>query len=189
MTLAYDRYYQTENLFGDPYPELIQFFTNYPKRGNLLDLGCGQGRNAIALAKLGYQVTGIDSSKTGIHQMNLIAQNLDLSLKGLTEDIHSFTHLKEYDFVLLDSMFHFTPKDKTKEIDFIKKLIDEVHKDCLITFCIPNKKNIITTLKELVDSEVQMSYILEKDFDYIFKDSESNHQSTTPYKMLVVQKM
>lgn len=54
MTATYDKYYQTENLFGDPYPELIEFFANYPKKGKVLDLGCGQGRDAIAIAQLGY---------------------------------------------------------------------------------------------------------------------------------------
>lgn len=41
MTVTYDKYYQTENLFGDPYPELIKFLTDYPKKGKVLDLGCG----------------------------------------------------------------------------------------------------------------------------------------------------
>ena len=74
MTVTYDKYYQTENLFGEPYPELIEFFAEYPYKGKLLDLGCGQGRDAIALARLGYSVTGIDNSKVGIQQMNQIGQ-------------------------------------------------------------------------------------------------------------------
>ena len=52
MNVSYDKQYQTENLFGEPYSE----------RGRLLDLGCGQGRNAIPLAQLGYEVTGMDIS-------------------------------------------------------------------------------------------------------------------------------
>lgn len=31
MTVTYDKYYQTENLFGEPYPELIEFFAEYPE--------------------------------------------------------------------------------------------------------------------------------------------------------------
>lgn len=50
MTVTYDKHYETENLFGDPYPELIEFFDKYSRKGNLLDLGCGQGRDAIPLA-------------------------------------------------------------------------------------------------------------------------------------------
>ncbi len=74
MTASYDKHYQTENLFGEPYPELIDFFTAYPERGKLLDLGYGQGRNAIPLARMGYEVTGIDISRVGIEQMNKVVR-------------------------------------------------------------------------------------------------------------------
>lgn len=58
----YDKYYETENLFGKPYAELIEFFNNYDHKGCLIDIGCGQGRDCIPLARLGYKVTGIDNS-------------------------------------------------------------------------------------------------------------------------------
>ncbi|GAB4420923.1 MAG: hypothetical protein OHK0039_35150 [Bacteroidia bacterium] len=122
MTVAYDAYYQTENLFGEPYPELIAFFTEYPRKGKVLDLGCGQGRDAIALARLGYAVTGIDSSKVGVEQMNLIGQNEKLNLAGQLGDIYIFNNFDKFDIALLDSMFHFSKKDKKKEIELVKKL-------------------------------------------------------------------
>lgn len=37
MPVTYDKYYQTENLFGEPYPELIEFFAEYPRKGKVLD--------------------------------------------------------------------------------------------------------------------------------------------------------
>ena len=82
MTVPYDKYYQTENLFGKPYPELIEFFAEYSKRGKVLDLGCGQGRDAITLARLGYTVVGIDKSKVGVEQMNRIAEAESLTVTG-----------------------------------------------------------------------------------------------------------
>ena len=105
MTVTYDKYYQTENLFGDPYSELIEFFAEYPKNGKILDLGCGQGRDAIALARLGYSVTGIDNSKVGIEQMNQIGKDENLNLVGQVGDIYSFSRFDQFDIVLLDSMF------------------------------------------------------------------------------------
>jgi len=138
MTFTYDKYYQTENLFGKPYPELIEFFTEYPKKGSVLDLGCGQGRDSIPLARLGYNVTGIDNSKVGIEQMNRIAKTDSLKLNGQVADIFEFDNFVEYDFILLDSMFHFVKNDRMKEINFIKRIISEVKKDCLLVFCIQN---------------------------------------------------
>jgi len=72
--VEYDKHYQTEKLFGSPYPELIAFYAAITQKGKLLDLGCGQGRNAIALAKLGYEVTGIDYSIIGIEQLKKVAK-------------------------------------------------------------------------------------------------------------------
>lgn len=34
----YDKYYKTENLFGDPYAELLEFFRDYQSKGKLLDV-------------------------------------------------------------------------------------------------------------------------------------------------------
>ena len=75
----YDKYYEVEDLFGEPYPELIDFFRRYEPKGKMIDLGCGQGRDLIYLARLGYIVTGIDNSKVGIDQMNSISEKEGLN--------------------------------------------------------------------------------------------------------------
>ena len=96
MKVSYDKYYQTENLFGAPYPELIAFFSEFPQKGTVLDLGCGQGRDAIALARLGYAVTGVDNSKVGIDQMNQIAKAENLNLAGQVLDIYAFNQFENF---------------------------------------------------------------------------------------------
>lgn len=91
MKVEYNKYYLTENLFGEPYPELVEFYSKIKNKGKLLDLGCGQGRDSIPLAKLGFTVTGVDNSIAGIKQLNEIAEKEGLSLKGVVEDIYSYT--------------------------------------------------------------------------------------------------
>ena len=68
------------------YPELIDFFKHYEPEGNIIDLGCGQGRDSISQAKLGYKVTGIDNSKVGIDQMNTISKKERLIMAKRTEE-------------------------------------------------------------------------------------------------------
>ncbi|MBD3276175.1 MAG: methyltransferase domain-containing protein [Candidatus Marinimicrobia bacterium] len=188
MTVTYDKYYQTENLFGKPYPELIEFFADYRKKGTVLDLGCGQGRDAIALARLGYSVTGIDKSKVGIDQMNKIGSAENLDLVGQVGDIYSFDQFDEFDIILLDSMFHFAKNDKEKEIGLVKKTVSQIEKGCLLVICIQDTGNKVQILNQAVDYEKKLSRLVDKKFKYIFKDEESRHTSVTDYRMIVIEK-
>lgn len=185
MKATYDKYYLTANLFGDPYPELMEFFTKYPKKGRVLDLGCGQGRNAIALARLGYSVTGIDISKVGIDQLNQIGQSEKLNLIGQIGDIYTFNQLVDFDIVLLDSMFHFAKKDKEKEIGLIKRIVSALRIGSLLVICIQDTVKKVQILNRAIDIEQRQKRLVDKSFNYIFKDKK--HQSESPYRMLIIE--
>lgn len=45
---------------GQIQPELLKIFKAFPPSGNVLDIGCGSGDTAIDIARLGYNVVGID---------------------------------------------------------------------------------------------------------------------------------
>ncbi|TFV92412.1 class I SAM-dependent methyltransferase [Algoriphagus kandeliae] len=188
MSASYDKYYQTQDLFGDPYPELIEFFAAYPKKGKVLDLGCGQGRDAIALARIGYSVIGIDQSKVGIDQMNRIAQSENLNLIGKVGDIYSFNQFVGFDIILLDSMFHFTKKDKGKEIELIKKITSLMKNGSLIVVCIQDTGNKVLSLNEAIDFEKQLTRLMDMKFSYSFEDKKSGHKSKTDYRMIAAEK-
>ena len=109
--VPYDRYYQKENYFGDPYPGLKEFFGTYPHKGHVLDLGCGQGRDALYLARQGFTVTGVDISQVGLDQLSAVARAEHLDITVILADIHSWDMQGDYDMILLDSMLHFYRKD------------------------------------------------------------------------------
>lgn len=58
--------------------------TYFAKTGNVLDIGCGCGREAIALAQCGHTVTGIDLSETQVRIAAAIAREC-----GCTIDFRS----------------------------------------------------------------------------------------------------
>ena len=186
--ITYDSYYETENLFGEPYPELIEFFSKYPKKGKVLDLGCGQGRDAIFLARLGYNVTGIDVSEVGINQMNLIGKKEGLNLTGIVKDIYAYNDFDKYDFILLDSMFHFAKNDKEKEIGLIKKIVSKIKNEGLIIVCIQDTGDKVEILNKAIDFQKKLNRLTGKNFKYTFEDKESGHKSETKYRMIIVEK-
>ena len=188
MPTEYDAYYQTENLFGEPYPELIDFYASFPEKGRLLDLGCGQGRDAIALARLGYQVIGIDHSKVGIEQLNALAEKEDLPLKGIVADIYTFDDFGEFDHILLDSMFHFGKKERKKEIGLLKRIFENASVNTLICICIQNTGKKVEIFKSAFSKHASLSFLSEIALTYEFKDKESTHSSVTDYVILRVKK-
>lgn len=188
MKVEYDKYYQTENLFGAPYPELLDFYSTIKNKGKLLDLGCGQGRDAIALASIGFEVVGIDYSKVGIAQLNKIAKERKLSIHGIVGDIYEYSNFDEFDFILLDSMFHFNKRDKEKEIQLLRRIMDLANKNTLITICIQNTGNKIKILNSIILETSNVEILHQKAFNYRYEDQKSNHNSTTKYEMVTIKK-
>ena len=81
----WDKEYQkTKSLWGfRPSPILIHYQKLIPK-GKVLDLGIGEGRNALAMAERGFEVDGFDISETAIQRCQKQAEeaNLKLNVKG-----------------------------------------------------------------------------------------------------------
>lgn len=97
---------------GAPFPEFRAFFNALNAEGlRVLDLGCGQGRDALMVAELGHHVHGVDNAPTGVAQMLEAAQSMNLSVTGEVADIREFVPGKSYDVVLLDRVLHQLPTD------------------------------------------------------------------------------
>lgn len=57
----------------------------------VLDLGSGQGRNALHLGRLGYRVTAVDSSGEAIRELREKAEREGLPVRAVHEDIRTFS--------------------------------------------------------------------------------------------------
>jgi SAM-dependent methyltransferase len=60
------------------------------KPGSAVDLGMGQGRNAIWLAQQGWQTTGVDLSDVGVRQARARARQLGLNLTTVIDSLDHF---------------------------------------------------------------------------------------------------
>lgn len=71
-------------------------------RGKALDVACGAGRNAISLARAGFDVDAIDISAEGLAQAELKALELGLQINWIEHDLdRSFEFDTDYDVVVM----------------------------------------------------------------------------------------
>jgi trans-aconitate methyltransferase len=179
--IRYDSWYQEKHHFGKPYRELVTFFREHTPKGTVLDLGCGQGRDALALGRLGYEVTGVDTSKVGILQMLAEAKKENLHVTGVIADIYTYTIDPCYDMILLDSMLHFYKKDKEKEVAFLERIMKEMKYDGVLCIFLGKSNRAEAILSEVFNNS-PFTWEVIKD-TYIMYPEKSNE-----YKMFITRK-
>ena len=82
------------------------------ERGKALDLGCGSGTHAIYLARLGFDVTGLDISKSAIRIAKERARKEGVGAKFLVGNALDLKFgSKSFDFVFDRGCFHHLPID------------------------------------------------------------------------------
>ncbi len=73
----------------------------------MLELGCGSGTNAIALARRGFQVTAVDVSKVAIERAQQKAQAAGVNIEFHVADIAALPPLgPPFDFVFDRGVYH-----------------------------------------------------------------------------------
>ncbi len=79
----FNRFYRGKGLsFGDkPTPALKNYVELDNINGEVLDLGCGDGRNALYMAKKDFNVTAVDVSDVGLKKMMEVAEEMGLGDK------------------------------------------------------------------------------------------------------------
>lgn len=79
--------------------------------GRALDLGAGEGRNAIWLAEQGWQVTAVDFSTVGLAKGAKLAESRGVSIDWVEADLLEYRPVADaYDLVLL-AYIHLLPDD------------------------------------------------------------------------------
>jgi tellurite methyltransferase len=100
-------YLETDHAFGEEgQPQsLVAHLPQHLKCGVVLDLGAGQGRNSLWLAKLGFQVEAVDISQIAVNLMNQIAAAENLPLRAVKSDAREQLR-SSYDAVISTYLLH-----------------------------------------------------------------------------------
>ncbi len=72
----------------------------------MLDVGCGQGRDALFIARLGHCVTAVDFSPTAIRQLREDAGEEGLKIDATVADVRDYEPPQKYDVIVIDRTLH-----------------------------------------------------------------------------------
>ena len=125
-------------IFGSPhemvkYSELIESGVIPP--GRAIDLGCGEGSNAIYLAKCGFDVTGVDFSHTAIKRATTHAQAEGVEVTFVEDDLTNLRHVNGTYDLLVDfgALNDLIPGDRDS---YMKNVLPLAHTgSCIILMC------------------------------------------------------
>jgi SAM-dependent methyltransferase len=80
--------------------------------GRALDLGCGEGRNAIWLAEQGWDVTGVDFSSVAINRARDIAERRRVSVEWEVADLNEYEPPRRWFDLVVDLYIHLIPSER-----------------------------------------------------------------------------
>lgn len=91
---------------GKPSPELYDLVNGLREGARVLDLGCGDGRNALFLAENGFDVTAVDTSAAGIEKLRRLAEARGLSIRTEIHDMRTYDFKTTYDLIVIHGALH-----------------------------------------------------------------------------------
>jgi len=105
-------------------PEVTGFIQKYPT-GRALDLGCGTGTSSIALAKAGWQVTGVDFARRAIQIARRKARRAGVKVDFSVEDVLRLRGIHgQFNLVLDIGCFHgLAGKERPVYLENLEKLL------------------------------------------------------------------
>ncbi len=126
MAYDYDKLYaETPDALGAPTQVFVDFFASFaPQSARVLDVGCGQGRDALFIARLGHSVVGVDLAAHGIRDLNAAAHAEGLDVTGVVADITGYAPEGDFDVVLIDRTLHMLAAPEAQKV--LARLLDHV---------------------------------------------------------------
>ncbi|MDM7916063.1 MAG: class I SAM-dependent methyltransferase [Candidatus Eisenbacteria bacterium] len=102
---------------------LVHFFRQMeiPCSGRLLDLGCGEGRDTVFLAKQGFSVEGVDASPTAVERTITAIRAAEVQAEVLHADAAHLPWQGQYDVVLANQVLPFLGEDALRVLEEIRQ--------------------------------------------------------------------
>lgn len=82
----------------------------------LLDIGCGEGRNAVFFARNGYSVTAFDIAESGIEKTKRLAEHHNVHITTIRADMNDFRLDAAFDIIFSCGVMHYIKPEFRREI-------------------------------------------------------------------------
>ena len=123
------------NTFGKASPEVVDLSKKLTKGSRILDIGCGDGRHALFLAKTGFEVTAIDISTAGIKKLSQLAKRSGVLINTQVMDMRQFEFTNSYDAIIAHGCLHLIPRvDWSGLLSRIKKYTNDLGYNIIVVF-------------------------------------------------------
>lgn len=123
------------------------------KAYRVLDIGCGEGKDAVFFAKNGYIVSAFDASENGIKKARELAMQHRVNINFFQADINEYELNEEYDIIFSSGVFHYLKPNRRER--FIENLQEYTTDNGMHAINVFVKKSFIATAPDSEETELR----------------------------------
>lgn len=120
ITSIYEQEYEIEHYYWGLIPSKMCFIVLElmpPIRHlKVLDIGCGEGKDAAFFARNGYDVSAFDISTIGLEKLQKLCGGINTSVNSFRADINDYRMKSQYDILFSSGVLHYIKPELRREI-------------------------------------------------------------------------
>ena len=166
---------------NEPNITITEFEHLIDNQSKVLDVGCGEGQNAIYLAQKGHHVDAFDLSEHGIAKLKYRCKLSNAQVNAFVADLTIYQFEQYYDMVICFGSLHFVTKNDWKQfINNAKEYtnIGGIHIIQIFTDVVPASEDIapfaIGLAKDEEIKELYTDWEILQFKSYVFEDEHPN---------------